>query len=114
MEFFLGIDLVLASLSVFVNCIVEDIESALSTSVTILVNTFDGVVALVSRSMESMPIGFLNVKLRAPVTTNFIGITVLEGVTGVIDGGHEDGIEGRDTAAANFTQVNIVFENASK
>ena len=113
MEFFLGIDLVLASLSVFANCIVEDIESALATSVAVGVNSFDGVVALVSRSMESMPIGFLNVKLRAPVTTNLIGITVLEGVTGVIDGGHEDGIEGRDTATANHAQVNVVFHRAT-
>ena len=95
MEFFLGIDLVLASLSVFVNCIVEDIESALSTSVTIFSKHLRRGLALVSRSMESMPIGFLNVKLRAPVTTNFIGITVLEGVTGVIDGGHEDGYRGQ-------------------
>ena len=93
--------------------IVIDISGALAASVTILVNSIGGSVALVSRSMESMPIGFLNVKLRAPVTTNLIGITVLEGVTGVIDGGHENGIEGGDTAAANHAQVNIVFHGAT-
>ena len=92
---------------------VIDISGALATSVTIGVNSIRGSVALVSRSVEGVLIGFLNVKLRAPVTTDLIGITVLEGVSGVIDGRHEDGIEGGDTAAANHAQVNIVFHGAT-
>ena len=113
-EFFLGVDLILASLSVLANCIVEDIESALATSVAVGVNSVDGVVALVSCSVEGVSIGLLNVKLRAPVATNSIGIAVLEGVLGIVDGGHEDGVKGGDTAAADCAQVNIVLESASE
>ena len=93
--------------------VVVDISGALAASVTVGVDSIGGSVAFVSGCMESMPICFLNVKLRAPVATYLIGITVLEGVSGVIDGRHEDGIEGGDTAAANHAQVNVVFHRAT-
>lgn len=94
--------------------VVVDISGALAASVTVGVDSIGGSVAFVSGCMESMPICFLNVKLRAPVATNSIGIAVLEGVLGVVDGGHEDGVKGGDTAAADCTQVNIVLESASE
>ena len=67
-----------------------------------------------SSCMECMPIALLNIELRAPVTTDLVCIAVLEGVRVVIDCGHEDGIEGRDTATANHAQVDIVFHGTTQ
>ena len=114
MEFILCIDRMLASISVLAWHIVEDIKSAFTISITIVVNSIDWSIALVRSSMECVSIGLLNIKLRAPVTTDFIRITVLEGVRVVIDCWHEDGIESGNTAAADITQVDIVFENSTE
>jgi hypothetical protein len=115
MEFVLCIDRMLASISVLTWHIVEDIKCAFTTSVTVveLSSPVRGV-TLVRSGVECVSIGLLNIKLRAPVTTDLIRITVLEGVRVVIDCWHEDSVESGNTATADFTQVDIVFENASE
>lgn len=114
MEFVLCVDCILTTLSILALSMVENIESTLTTSITILVNSVDGIRALVSCSMEGMSIGLLNIELRAPVASNLVGIAVLEWIVIVIDRRHEDGVEGRDAATAYFAQVNIVFEDATE
>ena len=114
MKFVLCVDRVLAALSILALSVVEDIESALATSVAIIVHSVVWLVALVSRSMERVSIGLLNIELRAPVTANLVGVAVLEWIVVIVEGRHEDGVKGRDAAAADFAQVDIVFEDATE
>ena len=95
MEFVLSIDLVLAAESVFALGIVVHIQSALATSIAVIVNTVGRCITFVAGSVEGMPVGLLNVKFWAPVATNLIRVTVLERILNVVvSSGHENSVQG--------------------
>ena len=94
MEFVLSIDLVLATESVFALGIVVHIQSALATSIAVIVDTVGRCIAFVTGSVEGMSVGLLNVEFWAPVATNLVRVTVLERVLNVIvSSGHENSVQ---------------------
>ena len=55
-------------------------------------------VAFVTSSPVSKLVGLHNIKFWAPVTTNLVGITVLERILVVVNTWHQDGVKCGDTA----------------
>lgn len=95
--------------------LVVDIDGALTTSVAVVVVSICAwCITLVADGFERVSIGFLDVKLRAEVSTNLICIAVLEGVVPITHRRHEDGVEGGDAATADHAQVYVVGHDASE
>jgi hypothetical protein len=70
-----------------------DIQGALTTSITVIVNSICWFVTLVACGMESVFIRFHNVEFGAPVTSDLIGIAIFERVIVIVDTWHEDSVK---------------------
>ena len=104
-----------AWLEVTFDTVAEDVDRALSVSITVAIDSI-GVrgVASVTSCAESIFVRFHNVELWAPVTINLIGVTVAKYIIDVINGWHQDGVKSCDTSTANFAEVYIVLKASSK
>ena len=91
-----------------------NIKSTLTSSITVVVDSVGWGVTFVSSRVEGILISFHDVELWAPVPSNFVSITVFERILIVFHTGHQHGVKGGDTATADFTQVNIVFDRATE
>lgn len=74
----------------------------LATAITIPINT-TGIwrITAVTRGPESPLVGLHDIEFRAPVAPDLIGITVLERIVLVINGGHEHVVERGDAATSS-------------
>jgi len=104
-----------AWLEVTFDTVAEDVDRALSVSITVAIDSI-GVrgVASVTSCAEGIFVRLHNVELWAPVTVNLIGITVAKYVVNMINGWHQDGVKSCHTATANLAEVHIVLETTSE
>lgn len=83
--------------------VLQEVHVTLATSITIPINT-SGIrrITAVTRGPESPLVGLHDIEFRAPVAPDLIGITVLERIVLVIDGGHEHVVKRSDATTSSF------------
>ena len=94
--------------------VLVNVQSAFSRSVTVVVDSVGRGVTFVSGRVEGILIGLHEVELWAPVSSNFVCITVLERILVILHTGHQHSVKGSNTATADLSQVNIVFNGTTE
>ena len=115
MEFIVGVDARGASGNVFAcDVVLVNVQSAFTPAITVIIDSVGWGVTFVSSRVEGILIGLHEIELWAPVSSNLVCITILERILIVLHAGHQHSVKGGDTATADFTQVNIVFDGATE
>lgn len=94
--------------------VLVNVNTALSRSVTLLIDSICGSIARVANSSVGKLVGLHDIKLWAEMSIDRVGVAVLPRI---FSGGlcwHQDSVEGCNTAATYFAQVDVVFESASE
>ena len=85
----------------------------MSIAVAVRVGAF-AAITLVSSGPPGVLISFHDVELRAAVSTNIGGVTVLEGIATICRVRHNDCIQSGEAAAFTIAQINIELDGATK
>ena len=92
----------------------QHVKGAITATVAVVEDTVLRRIALVAGDVEGVFVGLHDVKLGTPVAAHLVGITILEGIARVVEGGHRNCVESRQTVAVDSAQVDVKLEDSAE